>query len=121
MNRDLSGIPPEVTSWAGVDVMGLRCRMADSVTMMRPPMSADAPPLVEFGNDVAVFEQVRLVVGDVAHPSTKLHLGDKVIINVGCYLSAEGGLYIGDEVLIGPHAKLLSAGHTIHGEHASIQ
>jgi len=118
MDKDLSGIPPQVTEWSGVDTLGARCRIAGSVTMMRPVSDT---PLVELGNDVVLFDQVRLVVGDVAHPSTKLVLRDKVIINVGCYLSAEGGLYIDDEVLIGPHAKILSAGHSIHGEHASIQ
>ena len=37
------------------------------------------------------------------------------IVNVGAYLSGEGGLSIGSEVLIGAHAKVLSAGHEIDG------
>ncbi|MBV8658141.1 MAG: acyltransferase [Burkholderiales bacterium] len=101
--------------------MGLRCRIAETVTMMRPAVCDTTPRLVEFGNDVVLFDQVRIVIGDEVHASTKLMMRDKVIVNVGCYLSAEGGLYIDEEVLIGPHAKILSAGHSLHGEHASIQ
>jgi galactoside O-acetyltransferase len=35
-------------------------------------------------------------------------------------LSGEGGLTIGEEVLIGPHVRIFSAGHAVHGGETSI-
>ena len=42
-----------------------------------------------------------------------MRIGARTIVNVGAYLSGEGGLDIGEDVLIGAHAKILSAGHAI--------
>src|SRR5699024_5219309 len=50
----------------------------------------------------------------------RLVLGHQVIINVGSYISGEGGLVIGEEVLIGAHVRILSAGHEIHRGAPSI-
>ena len=66
------------------------------------------------GDRVSIYAYVRLVLGDVqADPCVGLHIGPGTIINVGAYLSGEGGLSIGADVLIGADAKLLSAGHEI--------
>lgn len=109
----LQGIPPHVTSFPGVDSIGARCRVAQSVSVMRYGESRNC---VSLGDDVSVYEQVRIVIGDTAqHAATGLRIGARTIVNVGAYLSGEGGLTIGDDVLIGPHACLLSAGHAIHG------
>ncbi|MBZ0104742.1 MAG: acyltransferase [Sulfuricella denitrificans] len=76
---------------------------------------------IRLGNRVSLYEQVRLVIGDPAqHPDTGISFGNDVIVNVGSYLSGEGGLDIGDEVLIGSHVHILSAGHVIDGADASI-
>ncbi len=71
------------------------------------------------GDRVSLYDGVRLVIGDpTQYPDTGLVFGSDVIVNCYSYLSGEGGLRIGDEVLIGSHVKLLSAGHAIDdGEH----
>ncbi|MCB1975118.1 MAG: acyltransferase, partial [Burkholderiaceae bacterium] len=67
-------------------------------------------------DEVSIYGYVRLVLGDVsADSSVGIEVGSRTIINVGSYLSGEGGLSIGQDVLIGAHAKLLSAGHAIDG------
>ena len=71
---------------------------------------------VSCGDGCSLYDGVRLVIGDLSqHPDCGLRLGHRVIVNVGAYLSGEGGLTIEDDVLIGPYAHLLSAGHLIHG------
>ncbi|MFT4170936.1 MAG: acyltransferase [Rhodocyclaceae bacterium] len=64
------------------------------------------------------MDDVRLVVGadDDSSHAAEIHIGDRAVINVASYLSGEGRLLIGSDVLIGPHVRLLSAGHGIHGE-----
>lgn len=64
------------------------------------------------GEDCYIFARNRFVLGNLASNSqANLVIGDRVKINVGGYISAEGGLTIGDHALIGPHVRILSAGH----------
>ena len=72
---------------------------------------------ITLGADVTIFDNVRLLLGTV---DTRLEIRDRVIINVGCYVSGEGGLLIDDDVMLGPHVRLLSAGHEIHGHDAVV-
>ena len=107
----LLGIPDFVTSHAGVDTMGEGCRIDSSVPVMRFGQRSNVLCLAD---GVSLYAQTRLVLGDVgADPCVGMHIGARTIVNVGSYLSGEGGLEIGEDVLIGPHAKLLSAGHAI--------
>lgn len=95
--------------------MGQGCRIAESVSLFRHPHQEPDRGIV-LGDEVILLDQVRLLIGDLRHcPSAGLWLGNRVIINVGCYLSGEGGLHIGDGVLIGAHARILSAGHDLDG------
>lgn len=108
------GIPPVVSTFEGIDRLGDDCRIAGNVTVMR--YGERGVPVITLGNGCSLYEGVRLVVGDPAqHPHCGLHLGDRVIVNVGAYLSGEGGLVVENDVLIGPGARLLSAGHRVHG------
>jgi len=45
------------------------------------------------------------------NPEANFILGDHVKVNAGGYFSGEGGLEIGNYVLIGPNVCILSAGH----------
>ncbi len=105
------GLPPPATSFPGIDRCGSGCRISGSVTVYRT-VNPHADAGIFLGNDVLLLEQVRLLMGE---DDTRLELGDRVVVNVGCYLSGEGGLSVADDVIIGPHARLLSAGHGIHG------
>lgn len=111
MVHSMMGVPDVSDTYLGVDELGVNCRIDKSVSIMRfgPPAS-----LVRLGDDVSIYANTRLVLGDVqADPSIGIKIGARTIVNVGGYLSGEGGLDIGEDVLIGPHAKLLSAGHAI--------
>ncbi len=120
MTVQLLGIPEFTSAHAGIDRIGSECRIAPGVSVMRfsSPVSA---PCITLGDRVSLYDRVRLVIGDPAqHPDTGITFGNDVIVNVGSYLSGEGGLEIGDEVLIGSHVHILSAGHVIDGAAASI-
>ena len=117
---DRIGFPPLVASHPGIDRLGLNCRISPSVTVMRI-----GDPIEErgifLGDEVMLFDHVRLLIGDQRlSPQTGIRLGQRVIINVGGYISGEGGLVVDDDVLIGSHVRILSAGHAIHGGGAVI-
>lgn len=112
------GLPEVCTRHAGIDRIGFEARIAPSVTVYRLVGRAAA---IAIGERVVLHEGVRLVVGDpLQHANTGLQIGARSHVNVGAYLSGEGGLEIGADVLIGPHAKLLSAGHHIDGNNPLI-
>lgn len=105
------GVPPVSAQHSGFDRIGGGCRIDSTVSVMRWGQRSDVLCLE---NDVSLYANVRLVLGDVdADPNVGISIGSGTIINVGTYLSGEGGLQIGSDVLIGPGAKLLSAGHAI--------
>ena len=107
----LMGIPPYCAAHPGIDVMEPRCRVDPSVSVMRWGARTD---VLQLGEQVSIYANTRLVLGDVdAAPCVGLTIGARTIVNVGCYLSGEGGLTIGADVLIGAHVHLLSAGHAI--------
>ncbi|RQO82535.1 acetyltransferase [Acidovorax sp. FJL06] len=107
----LLGVPDFTQSHAGVDVLGADCRIDPTVSVMRFGQRAGVLCLAD---GVSLYAHTRLVLGDVvADPCVGIRIGARTIVNVGGYLSGEGGLEIGEDVLIGPHAKLLSAGHAI--------
>lgn len=117
---DLLGVPALTEHFPGIDRLGACCRVADSVTVMRLGQRLPGHGIV-CGDEVSLYEGVRLVLGDPAqHPDTGLRFGNRVIVNCYSYLSGEGGLQIEDEVLIGPQVQILSAGHQINGGHRSI-
>ncbi len=105
---------------AGIDRLDGECYIADTVSVMR--YGAPNPERgIHLGVGVMLFDHVRLLLGNPdEHPQAYIRLGNRVIINVGCYVSGEGGLIIEDDVLIGAHTHILSAGHQIHGGDAVI-
>ena len=107
----LIGIPDFTSTHLGVDVLGGECRIDPTVSVMRWGEKAHALVLED---RVSLYANTRLVLGDVdADPCVGIQIGAGTIVNVGAYLSGEGGLTIGADVLIGAQAKLLSAGHDI--------
>lgn len=64
------------------------------------------------GNNCVIYPRNRLVMGDLnANRDANIVIGNNVLINAGGYISGEGGLEIGNFVLIGPNVNILSAGH----------
>ncbi len=116
----LLGIPPVVEAFEGIDSLGGHCRIAASVTVYRG-RATDPQRGIHLGAGVQLFEGVRLVVGELdRNTAADLHIGAGTVVNVFSYLSGEGGLWIGERVLIGPHCRLLSAGHEVDGEAVAI-
>lgn len=67
---------------------------------------------VFIGDNCVIYPRNRLVLGDLnANRDANIVLGNNVLINAGGYISGEGGLEIGNFVLIGPNVNILSAGH----------
>jgi acetyltransferase-like isoleucine patch superfamily enzyme len=67
---------------------------------------------VIIGDHCYIHSGSRFILGTLDdNPNTDLVIGNYVQINWGCYISGEGGLEIGDRVLIGPNVCILSAGH----------
>jgi hypothetical protein len=112
---DATGFPPFVASFPDIDRIGANCRVSPSVTVMRNGARLPERGIV-LSDKVILFDHVRLLIGNLSlSPQVGLTIGDRAIINVGGYISGEGGLIIEDDVLIGPHVHILSAGHAIHG------
>jgi galactoside O-acetyltransferase len=114
------GFPHSVEHFPGIDKLGKDCRISPSVSVMRIGKSIPERG-ISLGDKVILLDNVRLVLGDITLlPEARLVLGNQVIINVGSYISGEGGLVIDEEVLIGAHVRILSAGHEIHRGVSSI-
>lgn len=74
------------------------------------------------GSNCVIYPRNRLVLGDMnANPEANMVIGNNVLINAGGYLSGEGGLQIGNFVLIGPNVNILSAGHEFGNPDIPIQ
>lgn len=114
--HELTGWPCHRNALEGVDSLGAGFRAGPGVSVFRTG-NVHPGAGIFIGEDVMLFDHVRLLLGDA---DTRLTIGNRVVINVGAYVSGEGGLQIGDDVLIGPHAKLLSAGHEIHEGHLEV-
>ena len=116
MPSEKLGFPLLVSNFPGVDQVGEGSRIADNVSVMRIGSSLPGRD-ISIGSGCILFDRVRLVIGDVGlSHDAGIRIGHRVLVNVECYLSGEGGLTIDDDVLLGPHVKLLSAGHGIHNE-----
>lgn len=58
-----------------------------------------------------VDETVRLVPPLWSDHGRRLRIGRRVFVNHGCTLNDLGGIDLGDDVMLGPNAQLLSSGH----------
>lgn len=114
--HEQTGWPAPCSELLGVDRLGARFRAGRDVSVFRTG-NAHPGAGVFIGDDVMLFDRVRLLLGDA---DTRLQIGNRVVVNVEAYLSGECGLEIGDEVLIGARAMLLSAGHGIDGGHPMV-
>ena len=113
------GLPSIATSITGIDRIGNDCRVAEDISILRHGIRAGE--LFCLADGVSLFSGSRFVLGDISiNQNAAIHIGARSIINVGGYISGEGGLEIGQEVLIGPHVRIFSAGHAIHGGEISI-
>ena len=111
----LLGVPDTTSAFPGVDQLGAGCRIDPTVSVMRFGERSD---VVQLADAVSLYAQTRLVLGDVtADPCVGIRIGARTIVNVGAYLSCEGGLEIDFEahtVLVdGQDAGLTATEHKI--------
>jgi len=115
------GVPEIVIEHPLIEQIGTGCRIAESVSIWRRGPFNIKDPLIKISDGVILFEHVRLVVSNKTESQfSGIFLGNRVIVNVGSFLSGEGGLYIEDDTLIGPHVRILTAGHSVEMGHESI-
>lgn len=121
MNNLDGKLPPIVSSHNLIEIIGDNCCISPTVSIWRRCDLNLSSPMIRLGRDVVIFDFVRIVVSCKSEClDAGLIIGNNVMINSGSFISGEGGLVIEDEVLIGPHVKILSAGHQVDGEHESI-
>ncbi len=116
-----TGLPDISLAHPLIEQVGSLCRISPLTSIWRRCEPDPLAPLIILKNEVVLFDFVRLVVSNRAESlDAGIILGNRVMVNVGSFLSGEGGLIIEDEVLIGPHVKILSAGHALDDGPPSI-
>jgi len=114
MPADQIGYPSVCKEFEGVDSLGQDVSIATSVSIWNRSQDGAPPGVIKIGNNVTIMANVRMVLTDRKEsPGSGIEIKDNVIVNYGSFLSGEGGLFIGKNVLIGPYAMFLSGGHTI--------
>ncbi len=99
-----------------IDFQGKNSYIDQTVSIWRRG-NPDLSGSIEIGSNVNIFGMVRMVVTDANECTNSfIKIKDNTYINHGCYLSGEGGLYIGKKVLIGPYSMFLSGGHEINDQ-----
>ena len=111
-----NGAPAAVLEFPLIEKIGSGCHISDRISVWRRESYDASNPLIELGDKVVLHDDVRLVIASRdEYAGTGIHVGDKVIVNAGSFLSGEGGLVIEEEVLVGPQVKILSGGHDLSG------
>jgi len=104
-----------------IEHIGEGTSIADGVEIIRSGSKYRNQGIV-IGEHCVIHSGSRFILGTLDdNPHTDLIIGNYVQNNWGCYISGEGGLEIGDRVLIGPRVLILSAGHGYLDDRRLIQ
>lgn len=67
---------------------------------------------VRLGDNVTISRNSTLLcTGVISHKGTGITIGNNTGINSYCFLGGQGGIEIGDNVIIGPQVKIFSENH----------
>ncbi len=67
---------------------------------------------IELGRNVTLARGATLVcTGVLARLGTGIRIGDRCGIGAGCFLAGQGGIELGDDVIIGPGVRIFSENH----------
>ncbi|WDF53997.1 acyltransferase [Mucilaginibacter sp. KACC 22063] len=67
---------------------------------------------VKFGDHVSIGRNSTLLgTGIVSHKGIGITIGSRTGINAGAYLGGQGGITIGDDVIMGPNVQIFSENH----------
>ena len=117
MPADQIGYPKVCKSFTGVDQIGVDTSIDNTLSIWNRSPKNSRPGSIVIGSNVTVMPNVRMVLTSIEEePLSGISIADNVIVNYGAFLSGEGGLFIGRNVLIGPYAMFLSGGHDIDSD-----
>ena len=67
---------------------------------------------IRFGDNVTISKNcILLCTGVISQKGTGIVIGNNTGINSNCFLGGQGGIVIGDNVIIGPQVKIFSENH----------
>jgi len=67
---------------------------------------------IKLGDNVTLARGCNLIcTGVIAHKGVGISIGNNTGINAGTYLAGQGGIEIGNDVIIGPGVKIFSENH----------
>lgn len=75
---------------------------------------------ISVGSRTRIYPGNRIVT-DPMLPTSGIVIGEDCAINYDGYIGGNGGVLIGNRVLIGPHVRILSAGHAFGDESRPIR
>lgn len=74
---------------------------------------------IKLGENVTIAQNSTLIcTGVISDKGTGITIGNNTGINVNAYLGGQGGITIGDDVIIGPYVKIFSENHNFEGKDA---
>lgn len=67
---------------------------------------------IKLGDHVSIArDSILICTGIISHKGTGITIGDRTGINSRAYLAGQGGISIGDDVIIGPNVQIFSENH----------
>lgn len=67
---------------------------------------------IRLGNNVTISRNCTLIcTGVISQKGVGISIGNNTGINSNCYFGGQGGIKIGDNVIIGPYVKIFSENH----------
>lgn len=67
---------------------------------------------IVLGNNVTIAQNTTLIcTGVISNKGKGIIIGDNTGINSSCYFGGQGGIIIGENVIIGPNVKIFSENH----------
>lgn len=67
---------------------------------------------IKFGDHVSIGRNSTLLgTGIISHKGVGITIGNRTGINVNAYLGGQGGITIGDDVIMGPNVQIFSENH----------
>ena len=77
---------------------------------------------IHFGDNVTISKNCTLIcTGVIAQKGTGISIGNHTGINANCFFGGQGGIQIGNNVIIGPYVKVFSENHNFGSAERNIK
>ncbi len=87
--------------------LGMNCSIGNGIIINGKPNNHEG---ISIGDNVTIYDGFKLIA-DYFIPEAGIKLGNNIAINYGAYIGGDGGVSIGNDVLMGPEVCILSGGH----------